>query len=74
MHPLEAPEANVQQFVTKSFSREGFRPWSTLVTDASHKQGQPLLVTDGVRTYYHAWQVFRLAAFLRSGAKHASNK
>lgn len=66
-HPLDLLAPEYRPFVTKEFSRSTFTPWSTFRTPLSIHNGTELGGNDGVETYYHAWQVFQLAAFLRSG-------
>ena len=53
--------------MSTKFSRDAFEPWETFRTPLFLENGQEIGGGDGVRTYYHAWQIFEFAAFLRSG-------
>jgi hypothetical protein len=66
-HPLEVLAPEWQQFVSTDFDSSTFKPWDTFRTEQFIRNGKTLGGRDGVQTYYHAWQVFQLAAFLRSG-------
>lgn len=67
-HPLEALAPEWRQFVSTEFAPATFEPWHAFRTDLFiDRNGKALGNADGVKTYYHAWQVFQLAAFLRSG-------
>jgi hypothetical protein len=80
-HPLDRIATGHRQFISKTFSRDSFVPrdnFRTLIrkdpnSDPPGEHGgrrrfnRDFYATDGVVTYYHAWQVFPFAAFLRSG-------
>lgn len=66
-HPLDPVRRQHRRFVATEFTRENFEPWSSHRTPLFKRNGQEIGGNDGVRTYYHAWQAFQLAAFLRSG-------
>jgi hypothetical protein len=67
-HPLEQVAQAQRSFVTTEFSRSTFQAWETFRTPLYVRNGTEIGGRDGVHTYYHAWQVFLFAAFLRSGA------
>ncbi|MGE0869777.1 MAG: hypothetical protein AB7P03_14525 [Kofleriaceae bacterium] len=67
-HPLDRIARAHRPFVTKAFSAKTFAPWSSYRT-LSKRNGHDFYLSDGVDTYYHAWQVFQFAAFLQSGLR-----
>ena len=66
-HPLDALEPQWRKFVSTEFDPSTFQPWENFRTETFIRNGQTLGGREGVQTYYHGWQVFELAAFLRSG-------
>jgi hypothetical protein len=66
-HPLDPVGRKHRRFVTTEFTRANFEPWSPHRTPLFERDGQQVDDNEDVRTYYHAWQAFQLAAFLRSG-------
>jgi hypothetical protein len=65
-HPFDSVAPEFRQFVSTEFSRSTFAPWSTFRTEIYMRGKTSIGGQDGVQTYYHAWQVFQLAAFVRS--------
>jgi hypothetical protein len=76
-HTLDVLAEEHRPFVSKTFTRDTFVPWERLRTlirradpaaelSPRHRR-HDYYESDGVITYYHAWQVFQLGAFLRSG-------
>jgi hypothetical protein len=68
IHPLDQIAPEHAPFVQTSFDTATFIPWESLDPVVLIRNGQE--ITDGgtsSRTCYHYWQVFALAAFLRSG-------
>lgn len=66
-HPLDAVAPEYRSFVATEFSRSTFTPWSTFRAPLAICNSTEIGGAEDVYTYYHAWQVFQLAAFLRSG-------
>nr|HEX4316267.1 hypothetical protein [Kofleriaceae bacterium] len=66
-HLLEVVPAKYRQYVSKNLSPMRFKAWDTFTTPLFLADDEEVGNAAEVHTYYHAWQVFRLAAFLRSG-------
>ncbi len=66
-HPLDTIARKHRPFVTKKFPTAAFRPWSTHSEPLYSNRGNVAQSDEGTISYYHAWQAFQLAAFLRSG-------
>lgn len=66
-HPLDSLAPVHHAFVTKEFSRSTFVPWHNLRTPLFIRDGVTITGEEAIYTYYHSWQIFQLAAFLRSG-------
>lgn len=69
LHPLDDLSADHASFVTTTFDQASFVPWKNFSSTIETSNGKT--VGDGgenTRTFYHYWQAFALAAFMRSGA------
>lgn len=67
-HLLDAGKPEHDEFIQKNFSLTAFTPWQENRTLLWLDNGNE--VFDGLQyspTYYHYWQIFALAAILRSG-------
>lgn len=56
-------------FIQTTFEKKDFVPWSKFSAIIALRDGKEIGdAGQSTRTYYHYWQIFALAAFLRSGA------
>lgn len=68
MHPLDEITSEHSPFVQTTFDKKEFVPWKEFRAVIGVQDGKEFGDGgDSVRTCYHYWQVFALAAFLRSG-------
>jgi hypothetical protein len=66
-HPLDNVRPECASFIQTRFDTTKFVPWSDMRAVVLKRGGREIRDGDSVRTCYHYWQVFALAAYLRSG-------
>lgn len=67
-HPLDDIAPEHQEFIQSDFDKSSFVPWKDLRSVIEIDNGKEIVdAGQNTRTLYHYWQVFALAAFLRSG-------